>query len=83
MAVSSKVHTIETGIKGWLDLNANIHFRDDGNSFIHLAPVKVDDNGVFTNIVLVDTAKRHSWSVTRHSFEIFEILGWDLKRNLV
>jgi hypothetical protein len=78
-----KVHTIETGIQGWLNLEAHLHFHSDGNSFIHLAPVKIDDADFFTNIVMVDAVKRHSWPVTRHPFEIFEILAWDVKRSVV
>lgn len=79
-----QVATIETGLRGWNNLDADLHFHPDGNSFIHLAPIQIDqDQQYYTNIVMVDAAKRHSRPLTQLKSQIDEILGWDTKRNLV
>lgn len=80
------VSTIESGLKGWLDVGADMLFHPDGNSFLHLAPVQIDHTEeYFTNIVMVDAVKRHSWPVTQYKSEIHRLLGWDNSngRNLV
>lgn len=85
-AVSWQVSTIESGLKGWLDVGADMLFHPDGNSFLHLAPVQIDHTEeYFTNIVMVDAVKRHSWPVTQYKSEIHRLLGWDTSngRNLV
>ena len=81
-----KVTTIESGLKGWLDVDAHLLFHPDGNSFLHLAPVQIDNTqDYYTNIVMVDAVKRHSWPVTQYKSEIHRLLGWDTApgRNLV
>jgi len=78
------VTTIESGVKRWLNQQSDVHFHpEDGNSFLHLAPVQVDHHNFYTNIIMVDASKRHSWSITQQSTEIQQILGWDVKRNIV
>ncbi|XP_046645659.1 prolyl endopeptidase FAP-like isoform X1 [Daphnia pulicaria] len=80
------VSTIESGLEGWLDVGADMLFHPNGNSFLHLAPVQIDHTqDYFTNIIMVDAVKRHSWPVTQYKSEIHHLLGWDTNngRNLV
>jgi len=80
----TQVTTVESGVKRWLNQESDIHFHpEDGNAFLHLAPVQVDHHNYYTNIIMVDAAKRHSWPITQQSTEIQQILGWDIKRNIV
>nr|CAH0102070.1 unnamed protein product [Daphnia galeata] len=63
------VSTIESGLKGWLDVGADMLFHPNGNSFLHLAPVQIDHTqDYFTNIIMVDAIKRAF--VACHSIQI-------------
>lgn len=74
------------GMNHFIDSSTNLYFHPDGNSFLQLAPVLIADDGTqeyFTNIVMVDALKRHSWPITKVKSEIHTILGWDVKRNIM
>jgi hypothetical protein len=67
----------------YIDSHTYLYFHPDGNSFLQLAPVLISDEEYFSNIIMVDALKRHSWPLTDLKSEIHRILGWDVRRNIV